>query len=211
MRRIPSWLHRPLAWPVAYDWLQELLGSRTIRRRFVCDVVRPSARARVLDIGCGTAQILAYLPPAIEYVGYDADQRYIERACRRFGARARFFCAAIDQAPSEPEAFDIVLATGVLHHLDDAAAGRLFAAALRQLRPGGTLVTIDPVLHPNQSALSRWLVAMDRGSHVRTPAGYQALAAAHCNDLETRLLVNLSIVPYSHLAMRARKPVAADA
>jgi Methyltransferase domain len=53
---------------------------------------------------------------------------------------------------------DIVMANGVVHHLDDEDAERLFALASSLLKSGGRLVTIDPVLHANQGHVRRWLV-----------------------------------------------------
>lgn len=189
-----------------YERFQRLLGSDAARRRFVRDFLRPSPGARILDVGCGTGAILDYLPADVDYVGYDLNPRYIEAARRRFPGRGRFSCARVDEAPEEPGGFDLVLATAILHHLDDSEAGLLMAGARRHLRPGGSLVTLDPVRHPGQPAVARLLVALDRGRRVRTPEGYRALADSHFALVETTLLTDLMPIPYSHFLMRASTP-----
>jgi SAM-dependent methyltransferase len=47
--------------------------------------------------------------------------------------------------------YDIVMAFGVLHHLDDAEGRELFRGARRALKPGGRFVTLDtPSFRNNQ-------------------------------------------------------------
>lgn len=198
-------LYRLFESAAVYERLQRLLGGDASRRRFVTELVRPTPGARILDIGCGTGAILDHLPPDVDYVGYDFNPRYIEEARRRHPARGRFFCARVEDAPEEPGSFDLVLATAILHHLDDAGAGRLIASAHRHLRSGGFLVTVDPVRHRGQSPVARLLVALDRGRRVRTPEAYRDLVAARFPSVETALLTDLVAIPYSHFLMRARK------
>lgn len=186
-----------------YESFQRLLGSDAARRRLVRDHVGPFPEARILDIGCGTGTMLDYLPEDVDYVGYDLNPRYIEAARRRHPGRGRFFCARVEEAPEEPDRFDLVLAMAILHHLGDTEADRLMASAHRHLRPGGSLVTLDPVRHPGQSPVARLLVALDRGRRVRTPDGYRDLAAARFPSVETALLTDLLPIPYSHFLMRA--------
>lgn len=188
-----------------YERFQRLLGGDASRRRFVSEILRPPSGGRILDIGCGTGTILDDLPPDVDYVGYDLNPRYIEEARRRFPDRGRFFCARAGEAPEDLGSFDLVLAMAILHHLDDPEADGLVAISHLHLRPGGCLVTLDPVRHPGQSPIARLLVALDRGRRVRTPEGYRDLVAARFQSVETALLTDLAAIPYSHFVMRARK------
>ncbi|HVR96519.1 MAG TPA: class I SAM-dependent methyltransferase [Thermoanaerobaculia bacterium] len=200
-------LYRLLESARVYELLQNLLGADAAQRRLVAEVVRPEAGARLLDIGCGAGDFFTYLPAGVSYAGYDLNPRYIETARERFGNRAEFHCARAGAPPEEllDGRFDKVLAKAVLHHLDDREAEALMRVAQCALRPGGILVTLDPVFHPGQALVSRWLIALDRGRQVRTPEGYVELLAGRFEPLESRVLTDLSRVPYSHFVLRARR------
>ena len=132
---------------------------------------------RVLDIGCGPADILAHLPH-VEYYGFDISELYIQRARARFADRhAKFACKLLtsDDLSRLPR-FDRVIAIGLLHHLGDEMATELMRMVSTRLAPGGRLVTLDPCLSDDQNLVSRWLVKSDRGQNVRTREGYAAIA-----------------------------------
>jgi SAM-dependent methyltransferase len=98
-----------------------------------------------------------------------------------------------------------VLATGILHHLDDRDATRLFEVARHALRPGGWLVTYDNVYIDNQNPVARWLIARDRGQAVRTQNGYEALARPLFPQIESVILHDTLRLPYTILVMRCVK------
>ena len=104
---------------------------------------------------------------------------YIATAQRRWGHRGKFYCQKVDAATlAETDAYDIVLANGILHHIGDKEAAYLFDLAQRALHRGGWLVTYDNVYIENQHWLARWLIEHDRGKAVRTREGYEARRGA---------------------------------
>jgi SAM-dependent methyltransferase len=175
-------------------------------RIYVSDYVKPVAGEKVLDMGCGPGDIMSYLP-AVDYLGFDINADYIEAARERFGKRGRFFCGdvglvAIDQ---EVGTFDLVMATGVLHHLDDGRAARLFELAYKALKPGGRLITYDGCYVAGQPRLARFVVSRDRGEFVRGCEDYARLAAGFFSKVEAFVRHDLLRIPYTHLIMRCHK------
>lgn len=81
-----------LANPFVYRLFSTIVGQGPARRVYVNEHIQPEKGSRVLDIGCGPADILEYLPENIEYVGIDMSGEYIEAARKRFGRRGRFIC-----------------------------------------------------------------------------------------------------------------------
>jgi SAM-dependent methyltransferase len=191
-----------LSFPASYRLFSKLVGGN-VWRTHLADHVKPVAGEKILDIGCGPADILSYLPES-DYTGFDISPEYIASAQKRFAGRGRFYCQGIGLATVEQEqsSFDLVLATGVLHHLDDETAGELFKLARLALRPGGRLITYDGCYVANQSKIARWLLDHDRGKHVRTQAEYVRLASTHFHQVESHLRHDLLRVPYTHLIMR---------
>ena len=204
MSQITTGLRAVLSDSRTYDFFQDLMGAQSIRQGLVLNYVRPLPGCRILDVGCGTARILDYLPD-VEYYGFDMSQQYIDDASQRYGARGHFNCALVEQAVLDRlEPFDIVMAIGVLHHLNDEQAGRLISLAYFALREGGRLVTIDPSYADDQSHFSRFLVSRDRGQNDRDLAGYSSLAnSVFSNTVAT--VKHRAWIPYTHCIMECTK------
>lgn len=158
----------------------------------------------MLDIGCGTGDIVKTLPRGLEYIGIDPNERYITAARRRFGSIARFAVACVSPDMADGSGpYDLVTAIGVLHHLTDADADALFAFASRVLRPGGRVVTCDGAFVTGQSAIARWLLRCDRGCHIRAPDAYRKFAAHHFAETRVRVIDDLLRIPYTHCIIEA--------
>ncbi|MDQ6991891.1 MAG: class I SAM-dependent methyltransferase [Mariprofundus sp.] len=182
-----------------YNLAQRMVGAEKARRLLVKDYFPNHGNFRMLDIGCGTAEILRHLPENIEYYGFDASDAYINKAKQAFGTRGTFRAELVREASlNDIEPFDIVMAFGLLHHLNDTEARRLFALAAQALKPGGSLITIDPTYTPEQRSFARWIISKDRGQCVRTPSNYQALASDHFSHIDLQVREDLLNIPYSH-------------
>jgi SAM-dependent methyltransferase len=204
MDQLTEGLHSVLSFADVYDFFQRLLGASRLRERFIAEFVAPFAGAKLLDIGCGTASLLEYLPADVEYVGFDLNPNYITSARKKYYGRGTFFCGRVSEVAVD-DSFDFVLGAAILHHLSDAEARKLFATAYSCLKRGGALVTFDPVFVKEQSAFARYIISKDRGKRVRTPEQYAALASAFFVDVEKHVLHDLLRIPYTHFIMRCSK------
>lgn len=192
---------RILGIPMVYSLFRKFVGRDSVRRSYAEEYIRARPGQRVLDIGCGPGDMLNYLPK-VEYVGFDMDRGYIEAARQRFGTRGTFFCEPVNEGVNvQPTSFDIVIAHGVLHHLDDDEAAALFRIAHTALKPGGRLLTFDGCYADGQGALARFFVSRDRGRHVRHANDYVALARTVFDDVKPSVRHNLIRIPYTHLIM----------
>jgi len=172
----------------------------------VCDYMPKKSALRLLDIGCGTAEILEFLPEDMSYTGFDSSEEYITRARKRFGHRGMFFANPVRSTHvDDMPLFDVVLAFGVLHHLDDREAETLIELAAGALNPDGVLLTVDPCFVPGQSPIARWLIEHDRGQNVRTEQGYRELAARCFASIDAVPRHDFLRMPYTYLIMRCRQ------
>ena len=99
--------------------------------------------ARIVEIGCGTGQMSLYLARADRLViGADLTRASLllgQDAALRFGlARVQFVETDLRRPGLRAGAFDVVYASGVLHHTPDPRASFARIAALA--RPGGIIV-----------------------------------------------------------------------
>lgn len=194
-----------LAVPTVYRTFGRALGAVHGRDRFARDHIRARPGDRVLDIGCGPADIVPHLPD-VHYTGFDANADYITTATKMHGHRGEFYCKRVSEETlaAQPK-FDVVLAIGVVHHLDDHEAQHLFGLAHGALAPGGRLITLDPVFVDGQSRVARYLIARDRGEHVRHENGYRDLATRVFSKVKPTICNDMLRVPYTILVLECER------
>ncbi len=193
-----------LSIPLVYAWFQRLARGRC-EEIYVTEHVRPKAGDRILDIGCGTGDVLRHME-GLEYVGFDVDRRMIDTANKRWGDRGVFLSKDLSgDRIDETGTFDLALAVGVLHHLNDSQAAKLFDLARQSLRSGGRLVTLDGCFVEAQSFLSRVILSLDRGKYVRSKEEYLRLAVLAFAQVEATVHHNMLRIPSSILVMECRR------
>jgi SAM-dependent methyltransferase len=206
MKEIRSGIRHSLALPWVYDTFQKLVGAYTWRDRAIQRFVSPAITedGKLIDIGCGTAEAVKYLPRGVEYIGFDRNPAYIHQALERYGhLNAIFHCEelSLDYSMNGSPA-DVVLALGLIHHLDDMQTLDLLRLAKKLLGPGGFLLTLDPVYEPQQSLLARYIISKDRGTAVRTELAYKELALQECSNVEVFIDRNPLRIPYTGIVMK---------
>jgi SAM-dependent methyltransferase len=105
-----------------------------------------AARGRILEVGCGTGQILASLRP-LNGVGIDVSERMIEAARRQFAGRTELTFAAMDAESGAARlgklgGFDAVISADVMEHVADWRA--VVDAMVSACRVGGVVAITTP-------------------------------------------------------------------
>jgi SAM-dependent methyltransferase len=190
--------------PWAYQMWGSVVGSDGYRKTLAKEHIRARPSDRILDVGCGPGSMVPYLPRS-EYVGFDANPDYIQQARRRF-PEAHFTCDRVNEYNlPQSEYFDIVIALGILHHLEDKEAVQLFRMARRTLKPQGRLITLDGVWVAGQSRFARFLLSRDRGRFVRRAEQYVALASTSFSTVNSTVRHDMLRIPYSHLVLECSR------
>lgn len=194
-----------LAFPAVYIFFQNLVRKKEYPAEYVDKYIKPKEGDFILDIGCGPAEILEHLPQ-VKYYGFDLSPEYINEAKKRYGDRGYFFCQEVNEATAPAgKSLDIVLANNVLHHLNDEEAARLFRLASNCLKPGGRLVTTDGCHAENEGLISKIMLFLDRGQHVRNKEGYLELAHRVFNNVEHYFRTDTAKIPVGVLIMCCKK------
>jgi SAM-dependent methyltransferase len=144
----------PLAAANDYDGFAEAYSTETETNLLNGHYARPAivelagdvVGRRVLDVGCGSGPLSAALGDRGAIVtGFDSSAKMLELARHRLGPGADLHVADLtNPLPFRDGAFDDVVASLVLHYLQDWAAP--LAELRRVLRPGGRLIM--SVNHP---------------------------------------------------------------
>lgn len=207
MAQVTTGIRSVLSNPQVYDAFQRMVGSQRARDEFVGRYIRPEPGLRVLDVGCGPGRLSTWLE-GVDYTGIDLSEAYIEAARRDYGDRGRFLVGKADEIPAdELGTFDVVVAKGLLHHIDEHEILLLLDTSRRLLRPGGRFVSLDATFTDDMPRAARWVVSRDRGQSVLTPDGYRALAERYFAEVRVGVHHDLLNIPYSHALLECSSPV----
>jgi len=103
---------------------------------------------RVLDVGCGSGQLLAFLrDQGCEVSGIEPDLEAVRVARQHYGLEV--YHGLLEDGVFSDASFDAVVMSHVIEHVPDPIA--LLAACRRMLRPGGRVVVVTP----NMASLGR--------------------------------------------------------
>ena len=97
---------------------------------------------RVLDAGCGegfATQYLAQQHPDLHLTGVDLSEEAVAYANEHFGAYAQFRQGSVYKLPFSENAFDVVLCSEVLEHLDEPERA---VAELKRVARSHVLITV---------------------------------------------------------------------
>lgn len=138
----------------------------------------PPPGARILDIACGTGELLVAIAgayPRVLPTGVDLSAAMLHTAAAKPGTAGRLACADAHALPFAAGAFDRVYSVSALHYLPDP--GLALREARRALKPGGRLVITDWCHDFRGCRIMAWLLPLLGRAHVKT------YTAAECRQL----------------------------
>ena len=98
------------------QWVQKysLIPTRREVKKIVLPLLESNAQLKILDIGCGTGQLIqevSEIYPSVDYLGIDVAQNMIKVAKQNnHGENVKFINLSVDDFTSE-EKFDIIICT----------------------------------------------------------------------------------------------------
>jgi len=108
-------------------WVNRWLGGRRSLRRALGRMLGDATRPRLLDVGCGSADLPALMVeerPELLAVGLDVKRLHLEVAPRSVSR----VLADVRRLPFREQSFDVVTASLFLHHFDEAQLPELLAS-----------------------------------------------------------------------------------
>ena len=192
--------------PNVYRAFQDLAGATYGKSWFIRECIRPRAQDKLVDIGCGPGDILEQLSE-VEYIGIDISERYISEARKRYGGRALFLQGTTEDYRGDERVrnADLVTCIGLLHHLENKEAQQVLSFAQENLKSGGRFVGIEPCFLAHQTAVSRWIMARDRGQNVRLEEEWKTLLRSEFPSSSTAVMTGLLRLPYIHVILDGTK------
>jgi ubiquinone/menaquinone biosynthesis C-methylase UbiE len=143
-----------------YDVVHHVFGLAPIHQEMITLAALQDGH-RVLDVGCGTGNLLRSLGKryrTVDLTGLDPDPKALARAARktrRAGLNIRLDEGFAQALPYPDASFDRVFSSLMLHHLDNESKNALLAEIRRVLRPNGQLVLADMMAEEHGHGRSR--------------------------------------------------------
>jgi SAM-dependent methyltransferase len=188
-----------------YSAFRRLIRADHAMTVTVREHIRPVIGDSVLDLGCGPGDLARLLPEGVRYVGVDHNEAYLSSADPGRGGDGPLFINADlgDLAHLDLGHFDIAVAIGVLHHLDDDTVVAVLSEVRQHLFSGARFVSVDPAFHPEQRSSARVMMALDRGRFVRHPSDYLRLVREVFSAVDMTVRHDLLPFPYTHCVLDA--------
>src|SRR5262252_6733191 len=131
-----------------YDPIVKLFGGARARKALL-DHAAIQPGHRVLDIGCGTGDLVTLikrLHSDVDVAGLDPDPKALARARRkaeRAAVTIQLDQGFSDELPYPDASFDRVFSSFMLHHLQAGEKEKTLREVQRVLKPGGSLHLLD--------------------------------------------------------------------
>lgn len=125
----------------SYD--SSIYGKYTKRmQRRILELLIKTDSASVLDMGCGTGQLLSMIAkPGITLAGVDIAPGMIAEARHKLGDTANLKVGDTEALPWEDDTFDVVVSTLSFHHYPNPT--KALAEAARVIKPEGRVIIGD--------------------------------------------------------------------
>ena len=190
--------------PLIYKIIQYVMSGTSFRNSIIKKNIRKS-NLKILDIGCGPAQILEHIPQC-DYYGYDIDQRSIQYAKKKYRQKNyHFYCKKFDKTEIKKlPKFDFIIFFGILHHLSNKEADKMLALCKRIMKKNSKLLTEDPILIEKQNVIAKFLIEKDRGTNVRQKKEYINLLKKHFKKIKNKV-THQFFIPYTWFTTICRK------
>mgnify|MGYP001316807608 FL=1 len=190
--------------PLVYKIIQKLMSGTSFRANIVRKKIKKK-NSKILDIGCGPAEILESIPRC-EYYGYDIDSRSIRYAKKKYIKQnyhffnKKFSKKEVKKLPK----FDYIIFFGILHHLDKKEIHTILKLCKKKMKKNCKLLSEDPVLVDDQNIIAKYLIMNDRGKNVRTKKEYINILSKHFKTVQSKI-TQQNFIPYTWFTTVCKK------
>ena len=187
-----------------YDPIVKLFGGARARKALL-DHAAIQPGHRVLDIGCGTGDLVTLikrLHSDVDVVGLDPDPKALARARRkaeRAAVTIQLDQGFSDELPYPDASFDRVFSSFMLHHLQAGEKEKTLREVRRVLKPGGSLHLLD--FGGPESKQNGFLARLFHSSHtLKDNTDSQIIALMRQAGLANPKVVSRRAMPFGKIA-----------
>lgn len=152
----------------------------------------------VLDLGCGTANIVEFLPENINYTGIDSSSNYIFYDSKKYPGHT-FICKNLKEDVSLDKKYDLIISEALVSSLTDANTEVFFNTIKKHAAPDCKIVISDMNYSKTAHTFENFLFKSERGTNFRDREDYLKLLSKHFNIDNVSVISKIYRIPYSKL------------
>ena len=168
-----------------FDWVAKIFYNENFLDR-IQQAINPIEGHKLLDAACGTGILKPCCSPAW-YVGIDIDTKRVTEARNQYKT-VDFISSDAGKLAFKKNSFDIILASGLFHHVNDQTAYNILSEFKRVLSADGRVIVIEAIWPQHRYNLLGVLGRkMDQGNFVRHSWEYESLFK-QCFNVDKKFL-----------------------
>lgn len=174
-------LYREAPWHPDLQATHETRMTRVRRQAGLLTMTVRRAR-RVIELGCGSGELLRYLAernPRVSFTGIDISAEKLNSGERGRLPNLVYRTGDAIEPSAEEGVYDLVISSQVLEHLHPEDVPGHLRAVRRLLRPGGVFEVDTPNRYTGPHDVSRYFSDTACGSHLKEWTFVELIAALH--------------------------------
>lgn len=193
-----------------YNLYQNLIGCRSFLKRyvetFILAEINNKNSVKILDIGCGTGNIVPFIPDKCEYTGVDSSENYINYLTRKYSHKKNFNFIAknVKDSLGINSKYDVIISEALVSSLDDNNFEILLSAMKKNLKDGGKIIISDMNYKDNYCAFEKFLLKNERGKYIRGQEDYKRIIEKHFSIEKITELKKVYRIPYHKIVFECR-------
>lgn len=191
-------MKRLLNYAIFYNFYQNLIGCNRFLKNYTKDYLKLKDGDKVLDLGCGTANMVKYFPSGvkIDYTGIDFQKNYIDYCSKKY-KNYTFICKNLLDEINLDKKFNIIYSEAVLAAISDEQIYKMFVTIQKHSDKNTRIILSDMNYKEDASFLMRFLQSNERNKNVRRKDDYIKLLTDYFNIDKVYELDNVYRIPYS--------------
>lgn len=164
---------RLLKFPEVYNLYQSLIGADSYLKKFAHAFLKDDNKQliKILDVGCGTSNIVKFLGKNVDYVGFDCSKKYIEYSKRKYPNHL-FLNKSVLEKIDTIQNFDVIISLGVMAALNDETLKDMLAILRSYANKNTKILLADMNYSQSASKLEKFLCKNERNSYIRGEKDY---------------------------------------
>ncbi len=188
--------------PKIFIFYQNLVGDKKYKKYITKNFLKIKDGDSILDLGCGPASLIPFLPGNIKYVGIDKSIEYINYASNKY-KNHKFICSnSFDLKEGLENKFDIIISDALFMSLSNEEAHKTLSLITSLLKEDGTFFFMDGCYVENGAKIANWFLSKERGKNTRSENEYKNLLSKYFKNIEIKTNSKLYNIPHTKIMIR---------